>query len=430
MTVFLKQTSVVIALAWALTACATSPTYPIVASPPAPKPAPPPVQTPPPPEPQAVPAPPPETVTSQPLGPVAGGATPPGAEESPVVIEPSGRGQASSARDYSPPPAAPPASLAPRRYAANGKVVAARRMYRDYEVRKGDHLDLIARDLQTTRESLVEANRLKKPYELRPGQHLKAPIEKAYVAASGDTLELVAKRFEVSAADLADLNALPERHRLRPGEELALPSSFHDRGPVLLPENRSESRYAGRYAPRGYVPAERVPAPGADAYAGYHNNAPYQPITPPVSATPSPALSDAEVTASGRGRFVWPVRGEILSGFGVKDVGRRNDGLDVKAPQGTAVRAAAAGEIVYAGDQVPGFGNLVLVKHANGWVTAYAHLDKVDVKMRQMVAQAEPIGEVGQSGGAAEPELHFEVRYAPTPSDKAKPVDPLLVLPQ
>ena len=119
--------------------------------------------------------------------------------------------------------------------------------------------------------------------------------------------------------------------------------------------------------------------------------------------------------SAGRGRFIWPVRGEIISPFGVKGVGRRNDGVDVRAPQGSLVRAAAAGEVVYAGDQVPGFGNLVLVKHADGWVTAYAHLDKVSVQMRQTVTQGQELGQVGQTGGVTEPQLHFEIRYAPTP---------------
>ncbi len=84
--------------------------------------------------------------------------------------------------------------------------------------------------------------------------------------------------------------------------------------------------------------------------------------------------------------------------------------------------------MVYAGDQVPGFGNLVLVKHADGWVTAYGHLGRVDVKMQQKVVQGQQLGMAGQSGGVSEPQLHFEVRYAPSPTERARPVDPQLVL--
>ncbi len=86
--------------------------------------------------------------------------------------------------------------------------------------------------------------------------------------------------------------------------------------------------------------------------------------------------------------------------------------------------------MVYAGNSVPGFGNLVLIRHDGGWVTAYAHLKSLDVKMRQTVTQGQEIGAVGQTGGVTQPQLHFEVRYAPSTRDKARPIDPMLVLPQ
>jgi len=364
---------------------------------------------------------------------------------------------------------------APARYIADGKVVAATGMFRDYEVQKHDHLDAIARDLQTTRKVLVDANHLKSPYDLQPGQHLKVPVAKAYVISSGDTMSAVAERFSVSPSELADLNDLPVRGRLRGGDKLALPANFNDRGPTKLPsvmvaEAAPQYRpapapqyrqapapapasayrsYGGPEAPGPYVPspaalaaAQRLavsrsygpptyvpgrPSPNAGVAA--QPPRPYV-YSPPAVTQNAPSLSPTAVAEAGRGRFIWPVRGQILSPFGTTGVGRRNDGVDVKSPQGTVVVAAAAGNVVYAGDQVPGFGNLVLVKHADGWVTAYAHLDRVSVQMRQSVTQGEELGAVGQTGGVAEPQLHFEVRYAPTPSDKARPVDPLLVLPK
>jgi murein DD-endopeptidase MepM/ murein hydrolase activator NlpD len=158
-------------------------------------------------------------------------------------------------------------------------------------------------------------------------------------------------------------------------------------------------------------------------------------VTPPPSSgrpliESSAPPTEAEITAAGRGRFVWPLQGDTISDFGPKGTGQRNDGVNIRAAAGSPVRAAAAGEVVYAGNQVPGFGNLVLVKHADGWVTAYAHLSSTEVKMRQQVAQGAVLGAVGQTGGVTEPQLHFEVRYAPTPKDKARPVDPGLVLPR
>jgi murein DD-endopeptidase MepM/ murein hydrolase activator NlpD len=157
---------------------------------------------------------------------------------------------------------------------------------------------------------------------------------------------------------------------------------------------------------------------------------------PPTSApaildSASAAPSDQDVIAAGRGLFTWPVKGDTIGTFGPSGAGgQRSDGLNIRANAGDPVRAAAGGEVVYAGDQVPEFGNLVLIKHANGWVTAYAHLSRADVKMRQTVVQGQQIGAVGQSGGVSEPQLHFEVRYAPSPKDKARPINPSLVLPK
>jgi hypothetical protein len=105
-------------------------------------------------------------------------------------------------------------------------------------------------------------------------------------------------------------------------------------------------------------------------------------------------------------------------------------GINIRAARGAPVRASAAGEVVYAGDQVPGFGNLVLIKHPDGWVTAYAHMSNVDVKIQQKVLQGQQIGEAGDTGGVSEPQLHFEIRYAPTPAERARPVAPTLLLPR
>ena len=151
-----------------------------------------------------------------------------------------------------------------------------------------------------------------------------------------------------------------------------------------------------------------------------------RPAAPTVSGA---ALTPGAIAAAGRGRFIWPMRGAVISPFGDKGAGEHNDGVDIAANPGTGVRAAAAGEVVYAGSSIPGFGNLVLVKHSGGWVTAYAHLERIEVRMRDSVAQGEEIGQAGQTGAVDRSELHFEVRYAPDPTDKARPVDPTLVLP-
>jgi murein DD-endopeptidase MepM/ murein hydrolase activator NlpD len=315
---------------------------------------------------------------------------------------------------------------------AGDVVGASGDIFENYEVQRGDHIDELARAFSTSREELIRANHIRAPFVIHPGEIMKVPVAKAYVARSGDTLTGVARRFAVGVSELAQLNHLSARAALQPGQEIGLPSSMRDRGP--LHEAQADYASSGYRTepppPRRYgqiQAAEPTQSPPRPSY-GYQTSQP--PNQPSGAVTQvAPALSDSEIAQAAHGRFVWPIRGDMMARFGPQGVGRRNDGIDIRASQGTAVKAAAAGEVVYAGNQVPGFGNLVLIKHPDGWVTAYAHLDQVDVQMKQEVAQGQSVGSVGTSGGAAEPELHFEVRYAPTPADKARPVDPVLVLP-
>ncbi|CAN5461699.1 cell division endopeptidase DipM [soil metagenome] len=350
-----------------------------------------------------------------------------------------------------------------------GPVVEVAGPRRSYTVKSGDAIDAIARGLDTTRADLVKDNDLEPPYRIKPGQKLKGPATtaKAYVANSGDTLANIAKRFNVKPAALADENDIRVGSTIKKGQKLRLPSGYKDKGPLKTtvttnPPAPRPATPAPSYTPpasiynppvattptpsRPYTPPATTPPSSLPGTPRPYTPSPStnyprpsgpvsaQPVTPPPSSGQiigsSAPPTEAEITAAGRGRFVWPLQGATISDFGPKGTGQRNDGVNIRAAAGTPVRAAAAGEVVYAGNQVPGFGNLVLVKHSDGWVTAYAHLSSTDVKMRQQVAQGAVLGSVGQTGGVTEPQLHFEVRYAPTPQDKARPVDPGLVLPR
>jgi murein DD-endopeptidase MepM/ murein hydrolase activator NlpD len=334
-----------------------------------------------------------------------------------------------------------------------GPVVEVAGPRRSYTVKRGDAIDSIARELDTTRADLVKDNGLKPPYRINPGQRLKGPetTAKAYVAGGFDTLTDIAKRFSVKPAALASENGIRVGSTVKRGQKLRLPSGYKDKGPLkttvttlppaprVSPVMPAPTPAPTPTGPVPYTPIPSSPRPYTPSPSTSYPRPPSgpvsaQPVTPPPSAGQiigsSPPPTEAEITAAGRGRFVWPLQGETISDFGAKGTGQRNDGVNIRAPAGTPVRAAAAGEVVYAGNQVPGFGNLVLVKHADGWVTAYAHLSAIEVKMRQQVAQGATLGAVGQTGGVPEPQLHFEVRYAPTPKDKARPVDPGLVLPR
>lgn len=134
--------------------------------------------------------------------------------------------------------------------------------------------------------------------------------------------------------------------------------------------------------------------------------------SPPASA---PAPGPTWISG---GRFPWPVNGRLLAGYGVANGQVHNQGINIAAPLGTPVRSIDAGTVAYVGNEIKGYGNLVLVKHANGWISAYAHLDGIIVKKGDMVSAGQVIAKVGDTGGVGEPQLHFELRRG------SKPVDP------
>ena len=116
---------------------------------------------------------------------------------------------------------------------------------------------------------------------------------------------------------------------------------------------------------------------------------------------------------------MWPVKGKIISSFGSSQKSMQNDGINIAAKKGTPVVAADAGTIGYAGNQLKGYGNLILIRHSNGWMTAYAHNDKIYVKKGDYVEYNQAIGEVGNTGRSTGPHLHYEILY------QGRPVNPM-----
>lgn len=114
---------------------------------------------------------------------------------------------------------------------------------------------------------------------------------------------------------------------------------------------------------------------------------------------------------------MWPVNGEVIAEFGPQEKGRHNDGINIAAPRGTPVRAVESGVVAYAGNELRGFGNLLLVKHESGWVSAYAHNADLLVQRGDTVSRGQTIARVGDSGGVSTPQLHFELRKGPRPVD-------------
>jgi murein DD-endopeptidase MepM/ murein hydrolase activator NlpD len=304
-----------------------------------------------------------------------------------------------------------------------GPVVTREAKGEAYKAKKGDTLAKVADRLDVDVSQLKRLNHVK-GNSVRAGQVFRGPsfAEHVYTAGAGETLASIAQRFGVSVERLRVENELSKRViSVRQGQKIYLPDGYHDRD--AGPDERPGRAYPQPYQPDATLPSRPQP----------YQPSGQRPYIPPSAVTPdtTPAPTDAQVSQAGKGRFLWPVRGAILSDFGPIPGGQRNDGINIQAEAGAIVRSAADGEVIYAGDQVLGFGNLVLVKHADGWVTAYAYLSHIEVKNKQTVTQGQQVGQVGNTGGVPEPQLHFEVRYAPNPQDPhARPVDPKLVLPK
>ncbi|MBN8552696.1 MAG: M23 family metallopeptidase [Caulobacterales bacterium] len=246
--------------------------------------------------------------------------------------------------------------------------------------------------------------------EVRPGL--------LYVVQTGDTLSGVGRRFATPVRTLMTLNGIGDDGAIRVGARLILPAGARDMGP---------DPYATGAAPEaptpGALPAPPAPPPTNDT-----------PATRPEQAStglgPDGFPTAAELARRAAGRFAWPVRGDILTRFGTMGSGLRSDGINIAADAGTEVRAAAGGQVAYAGDSLPGLGTTVVIVHGDGWVTAYSHLRSTNVRMEQRVTPGQVIGAVGVSGGVSQPQVHFEIRYTPAPAERPRPVDPLPLLPR
>jgi len=373
-----------------------------------------------------------------------------------ATLPPRGRTEAPPSEAVEPEPRSPGERIITNRE-VTGRVVSIDIPGKAYRVKKGDNLERVANRLDSDIAELARINKLKKPYRLQPGQTIRGPggSAKAYVVGRGDTLSEIARRFGVTEGELRSANGLRRGAGVAPGRRLRLPAGYRDRGPLTTTTRvPAETTPSLPPPPQPSPPSsfdtpppvgQRLPpprsAPRPPEVVLPDQPQPYRPVpgTTPYTRPPggvagaptaTPQVSDAQISEMGRGLFAWPIRGDIISGFGGRAQGPRNDGLNIRAAAGEPVRAAAAGDVVYAGDQVPGFGNLVLIKHADGWVTAYGHLGRVEVRMQQKVTQGQQIGQAGATGGVTEPQLHFEVRYAPSPQERARPVDPSLVLPR
>lgn len=315
-----------------------------------------------------------------------------------------------------------------------------------------DTLDVLAKRYHVTPQAIMAANGYKGPRALSPGQQLVIPHPGATAAAPapamapvaaapamapkpvaavaappsshfvnrGDTLASIARKNHISAAELARANGLAPSAKLKLGTKLTVPGAKTAAvAAPLAPAPVAAAPVAAALQPVAAAPA---PATKMAAVAQPAQSARLAQATANIEDKAVETPAKAAETTSSLPTFRWPVRGKVITSYGAKTNGKSNDGINVAVPEGTPVKAAEDGVVAYSGNELKGYGNLVLVRHSNGYVTAYAHASELLVKRGDPIKRGQVIAKSGQSGEVASPQLHFEIRKG------SSPVDPLQFL--
>jgi murein DD-endopeptidase MepM/ murein hydrolase activator NlpD len=335
-------------------------------------------------------------------------------------------------------------------------------------VQSGETLYGLARRYDVPVRSLIEENRLTPPYRMEAGRKLLLPKVQQHIVQPGETLYSISRANGVDTSTLARRNGLQPPYRIWVGEALVLPAPVETAEVPVIQATAPAAPYAAPAEPApapavaaasGPLPPPPPPAPRPPSEAAAAAVPPARaaqpaqaqepakseekvaalpppptPAAPPPAAKPAPAPEaktaalppPPETVPGGARTFLWPVHGRIIASYGNGPGGTHNDGINIAAPVGTPVLAADAGTVAYAGNELRGYGNLLLIKHANGWMTAYAHNQVLLVKRGDRVRRGQPIARVGATGAVGEPQLHFEIRHgthALDPGDYLPPED-------
>lgn len=287
-------------------------------------------------------------------------------------------------------------------------------------VKPGDTLYALAKKHGLSVSEIAALNGLMEPYQLSVGQKLllkskTEPVETAdvlqvnkpknmvqttrvelqeIVVARGDTLYSISRKYSTPVNDLAVMNKLTPPFELSVGQKLRVPNLAEA---SMARNSKTVTANVVKTEVKGVVAEKQTTTTTVAA----------QPVKK-ISSDPTKKLPT--ISARSSSKFAWPVRGKILSAYGAKSNGLFNDGINISATRGTAVKAAENGVVAYAGNEVKGMGNLVIIQHDGGWMTVYAHMDSMNVRRGHKVSVGQKIGTVGETGKVDSPQLHFEIR--------------------
>jgi murein DD-endopeptidase MepM/ murein hydrolase activator NlpD len=284
-------------------------------------------------------------------------------------------------------------------------------------VGRGETLESIAHKHGVPVFAIVQTNGIGNQAAIHPGQRLIIPryvydaapgakpvvghaAESTHVVEAGETLIGIARRNGVTLSALARINNIQPFVEIKIGQHLIIPGGHKvAERRVTVPKLTPPHTVASEKMASAPMQSARV------ARSQPHETASIAHDVEHAAAVPS---------------FRWPVKGRIIAGFGPKPNGTQNDGINLAVPEGTPIKAADGGVVAYAGNELKGYGNLVLIRHADGFVSAYADASKLLVKRGDTVKRGQVIARAGQTGDVNSPQLHFEIRKGSTPVDPAK----------
>jgi murein DD-endopeptidase MepM/ murein hydrolase activator NlpD len=287
-----------------------------------------------------------------------------------------------------------------RPVAANATSVTAG----DYVVQPGDTLRGIGAKTGAGSESLARINALTPPYVLHPGQRLTVPAGRYHRVSAGETGIAIARAYGVDWATLIGINNLTEPFVLRVGQRLELPADATPSASSI------ETRAAAFKLNIDDILTGGEPASEVASAVG--KTQPTKPLAPTI------AVGEPARFAGG---FAWPAQGKVSSRFGPVGNGSINNGIEIAVAQSTPILATADGVVAFVGDNVAGYGGVILVRHGDGWISAYGRASQASVTRGQSVKRGQMIG---RAGTGATPLLHFELRQKRTPVDPLKQLPP------
>lgn len=268
-------------------------------------------------------------------------------------------------------------------------------------VKKGDSVYELAKRYRVTSRDIIQANSLRPPYRISAGKKLKIPSHRYHKVRQGESIYKISRTYNVDMTSLVEANGIKRPYPIAPGQWLVIPSATADEK-ITRSYQAKTLKTKPKLMDKGRIPAKQMA------------------LSRKKDTNIKPVQNYGVFrSASGSGKFGWPVRGSILAGFGPQKAGVYNDGINIRVKEGEKVLSAEDGEVVYTGKGLKGYGNMLIIKHRDGYITAYAHNREIVVRKGQRVKRGQVVSYAGATGNVDSPQLHFAIRRG------KKALDPL-----